>query len=275
MNILDTIIAHKKKEVEQRKRMTPVSTLEKSPYFESAPLSMKKFLTSPDRTGIIAEFKRRSPSKGVINANARVEEVTQTYDQGGASAISVLTDIDFFGGADEDLLHAREVVNCPLLRKEFIIDEYQILEARSLGANIILLIAAVLKPEELKRLAEFTKSLQMEVLLEVHDEFELLDNCCDPVDAVGVNNRNLKDFSVTIETSVKLSEIIPKKYLKVSESGIHDAETILRLKEHGFDGFLIGENFMKQADPGKAFMEFSDRLKKLQLEQLQSKTKLK
>ncbi len=271
MNILDKIIERKIKEVEQRKRLTPASVLEKSAYFELPNISFRKFLTDPSRTGIIAEFKRKSPSKGVINDKVTVEEVVSAYDCFGASAVSVLTDIDFFGGSDEDLLHARDVIKCPILRKEFIIDEYQILEAKSMGANVILLIAAVLEPQRLKALAAFTKSLNMEVLMEVHDLEELEANHWDEIDAIGVNNRNLKTFEVSLETSYKLSEEIPDRFIKVSESGIHDAKTILQLKEYGFEGFLIGENFMKNTNPGEAFGAFTNELKELQLKQFQTK----
>ena len=271
MNILDKIIERKIKEVEQRKRLTPASVLEKSAYFELPNISFRKFLTDPSRTGIIAEFKRKSPSKGVINDKVTVEEVVSAYDCFGASAVSVLTDIDFFGGSDEDLLHARDVIKCPILRKEFIIDEYQILEAKSMGANVILLIAAVLEPQRLKALAAFTKSLNMEVLMEVHDLEELEANHWDDIDAIGVNNRNLKTFEVSLETSYKLSEEIPDRFIKVSESGIHDAKTILQLKEYGFEGFLIGENFMKNTNPGEAFGAFTNELKELQLKQFQTK----
>jgi indole-3-glycerol phosphate synthase len=271
MNILDKIIERKIKEVEQRKRLTPASVLEKSAYFELPNISFRKFLTDPSKTGIIAEFKRKSPSKGVINDEVTVEEVVSAYDCFGASAVSVLTDIDFFGGSDEDLLHARDVIKCPILRKEFIIDEYQILEAKSMGANVILLIAAVLEPKRLKTLAAFTKSLGMEVLMEVHDLEELEANHWDDIDAIGVNNRNLKTFEVSLETSYKLSEEIPDRFIKVSESGIHDAKTILQLKEYGFEGFLIGENFMKNTNPGEAFGAFTKELKELQLKQFQTK----
>ncbi|WP_028978968.1 indole-3-glycerol phosphate synthase TrpC [Sporocytophaga myxococcoides] len=271
MNILDKIIERKIKEVEQRKRLTPASVLEKSAYFELPNISFRKFLTDPSRTGIIAEFKRKSPSKGVINDRVTVEEVVSAYDNCGASAVSVLTDIDFFGGSDEDLLHARDVIKCPILRKEFIIDEYQILEAKSMGANVILLIAAVLEPQRLKALAAFTKSLGMEILMEVHDLEELEANHWDEIDAIGVNNRNLKTFEVSLETSYKLSEEIPDRFIKVSESGIHDVKTILQLKEYGFEGFLIGENFMKNSNPGEAFGAFTNELRELQLKQFQTK----
>ncbi|WMJ71803.1 indole-3-glycerol phosphate synthase TrpC [Cytophagaceae bacterium ABcell3] len=260
MNILDKIINHKKAEVESRRQLCPVAELEKTMYFNRTPLSLKQFLKDPERTGIIAEFKKKSPSKGVINDKVLVQDVVNMYDEGGASAISVLTDIDYFGGSDKDLTQARVTVNCPLLRKDFIVDQYQIVEAKSLGADIILLIAAALTPQKLQELAAFTKYLGMEVLLEVHDEEELKSHINDSVDVVGVNNRNLKTFEVSIETSKRLSELIPEQFLKVSESGIDNPETIRELKKYGFNGFLIGENFMKTENPGKSFKDFVSKI---------------
>lgn len=273
MTILDKIIEHKKKEVGQRKELTSVKALEQSAYFNRPNISMKKFLLDPSKSGIIAEFKRKSPSKGILNHKASVGNTVKGYELAGASAISVLTDSEFFGGSDEDLRRAREIVEVPLLRKDFIIDEYQIIEAKAMGANIILLIASVLEPEKLRQLAGFAKSLDLEVLLEVHDEEELLKNCCDPVDAVGVNNRNLKDFSTSIDTSLRLAEMIPSKYLKVAESGINSPRTVIKLKEHGFNGFLIGENFMTTPDPGEAMIFFVKEIKKLELYNQMGKTK--
>lgn len=261
MNILERIVVRKKEEVAERKLKVPVKKLEESPLFDQANISLKRFIKDPSKTGIIAEFKKKSPSKGMIHADADVIKIAKAYQDAGASAISVLTDIDFFGGSDRDLLSARMTVDIPILRKDFIIDEYQILEARSLGANIILLIAAVLSPEEVHSLSKFAHSLDMEVLLEVHDQEELFPNLYDSIDVIGVNNRNLKDFSVSIQTSLKLAELIPESYLKISESGISDPDNILILKRHGFDGFLIGENFMKTADPGSAMKGFVETLK--------------
>lgn len=261
MNTLDKIIARKKEEVEYRKANKPSKELERSDFFGKQNLSLKKFLNDPSKTGIIAEFKKRSPSKGIINEKARPEDVVSGYQNAGASAVSVLTDIDFFGGSDADLTAARKVLQIPILRKDFIIDEYQVIEAKALGANIILLIAAALSTERVKQLSSFTKSLGMEVLLEVHDQDELFINLYDTIDVVGVNNRNLKDFKVDIQTSLKLAEMIPSHFLKISESGISDPESILLLKRHGFNGFLIGENFMKKENPGEAMNEFVQELK--------------
>lgn len=256
MNILDKIIANKRKELEERKAQVSIAVLEKSELFSKPNLSLTKFLRDPHKSGIIAEFKRKSPSKGWINEYADVSEVVGQYEQAGASGISVLTDSEFFGGSDNDLKSAREIVNIPILRKDFIIDEYQIVEARAMGANVILLIAAALNPDDVKRLSEFTKALGMEVLLEVHDDEELLINRIDSVDIIGVNNRSLKTFKVDLATSFRLAEMIPPKYVKISESGISTVEDIVRLKQNGFEGFLIGENFMKTADPGKYMKQF-------------------
>lgn len=265
MNILDKIIETKKTEVEKRKEECPVAELEKSMFFNKPTLSLKKFLEDPSRSGIIAEFKRQSPSKGVINANVQVQDVTSGYEKAGASAVSILTDKEYFGGENKDLTQARTLLNIPILRKEFIIDEYQIVEAKSLGADVILLIAAVLEPERLRQLAAFAKFLGLEVLMEVHNEQELLDNCCE-VDVIGVNNRNLKDFTVSIQTSIKLAELIPGRYVKISESGIYDAETIIKLKEHGYQGFLIGENFMRNENPAMEMERFVASINKLETE---------
>jgi indole-3-glycerol phosphate synthase len=254
MNILDTIIAYKRKEVAERKTTVPAAALEKGVFFSRETLSLKAALLDPDSTGIIAEFKRRSPSKGVINDKVSVVEVTRAYAAGGAVCLSVLTDHYFFGGGDADLVAAR-VNGIPILRKEFIVEEYQILEARAIGADVILLIAACLTPAEVKRLAVFARSLGLEVLLEIHSEEELA-HICEETELVGVNNRDLKTFRVDIERSIGLSRLIPAGKLLVAESGISRVETILRMKEAGFSGFLIGESFMKAEDPGAAFRQF-------------------
>jgi indole-3-glycerol phosphate synthase len=211
------------------------------------------------KTGIIAEFKRKSPSKGIINDKADVIEVTEAYTKNGASCLSVLTDENFFGGTTADLKKAR-INNIPILRKDFIVDEYQVVEARAMGADVILLIAACLTPQRVKELATFAKSLQLEVLLEIHNEEEL-QHICAETEIVGVNNRDLKTFTVDINRSIQLSKKIPADKIKIAESGIHDIETIITFKNAGFRGFLIGENFMKQADPAKAFADFANQLK--------------
>lgn len=256
MTILDKIIERKKIEVEKAKALVPFEELLNYPYFSVACLSLRESILDPEKTGIIAEYKRASPSKGDINSTSAVEDVVKAYEEAGASAVSVLTDSEFFKGNLEDLSKAREAISIPILRKEFIVDKYQITEAKAYGADIILLIAACLKKEEIQEFAAYAHQLGLNVLLEVHNEQELLDNLFDDIDAIGVNNRNLKDFSVDIQHSYDLLNKIPTEYIKVSESGIADPSTIKALKRAGFQGFLIGENFMKTADPGQAIKEF-------------------
>jgi len=255
MNILEKIIEHKRKEVQQRKKEVDVKALEAERFFTRQTYSLKQFVSDPAKTGIIAEYKRKSPSKGIINDRDSVESVTGTYAANGASGISVLTDYNFFGGSLDDLVAARDN-DVPLLRKEFMIDEYQIVEAKAFGADVILLIAACLSPNEVKDLATAARKLRLEVLLELHDQSEL-DHICDEIDLVGVNNRNLKNFEVDLEHSVRMAEKIGEGFIKIAESGINDVNNIRYLKQHGFKGFLIGEYFMKQEDPGQAFKEFT------------------
>ncbi len=258
MNILDTIIAKKRIEVTELKKHQSIADLENGPFFKNKVLSFKEFLLRKDKTGIIAEFKRRSPSKGIINDTSTVEEVTAAYVKNGASAISVLTDESFFGGSINDLL-AATINEVPVLRKDFIIDEYQLLESKAFGAEIILLIAACLSKEEVKALSRFAKNIGLNVLLEIHNEQEL-DHICDEIDVIGINNRNLKTFEVDISHSIDLCNKIPSDKPKISESGIDDAATIKVLKDNGFSGFLIGEKFMKSKDPGLAFEQFVKEL---------------
>jgi indole-3-glycerol phosphate synthase len=263
MNILDQIVAHKQKEVAEKKSLYPVKLLEKSIYFETQPVSLKKYLLRPDKVGIIAEFKRKSPSKGMINPYVPVERTSVGYMQAGASALSILTDTSFFGGKNEDLTLARKFNFCPILRKDFTIDEYQIIEAKSIGADAILLIAAILSPEQIRSLAALAKSLKLEVLLEVHDEQELARSLTPDIDAVGVNNRNLKDFTVDINLSKQLAAGIPDEFVKVSESGISQAETIADLADYGYKGFLMGETFMRSSRPDKACADLIEKLRGL------------
>jgi indole-3-glycerol phosphate synthase len=259
MNILERIIESKREEVKKKKAMQGIASLEKTDLFLRQTLSLKQFLNDPARTGIIAEFKRRSPSKGIINDRTDVVEVTKAYAENGASCLSVLTDEHYFGGSNEDLIKAR-INAIPILRKDFIIDEYQITEARSIGADVILLIAACLTPGEVKRLAAFAKSLKLEVLLELHAEDEL-EHICEETEIIGINNRNLKTFEVDVERSLRMAERIPADKIKIAESGISSVENILLFKEHGFKGFLIGENFMKAQNPTIAFADFVKQLK--------------
>lgn len=263
MNILEQIVEHKKKEVAEQKSLYPVKLLEQSIFFSTTPVSMKKYIQRKDLTGIITEFKRKSPSKGIINAHASVERTSIGYMQAGASALSVLTDKNFFGGTNEDLMTARKFNFCPIIRKDFTIDEYQVIEAKSIGADAILLIAAVLEPSRSKELAKLAHSFGLEVLLEVHDEDELKNNLEVGADLIGVNNRNLKTFEVSIDISKKLAPMIPNDVVKVSESGISDPKTIIELRQYGYEGFLMGENFMKHSRPDEAALEFMDDLRKL------------
>lgn len=261
MNILEEIIAYKKEEVEQRKELYPVKLLEKSIHFEAPVVSLKKYLLRKDKYGIIAEIKRRSPSKGLINPHVSIERTSIGYMQAGASALSILTDEKYFGGSNEDLTLARKFNFCPILRKDFIVDEYQVIEAKSIGADAILLIAAALDPDQIQNFSTQAQRLGLEVLMEVHNEEELISNIHDSVDIIGVNNRDLKTFTTDLITSVALSEKIPSAYVKVSESGINDPEDIIYLKKYGFEGFLMGEHFMKQSRPENGCREFITRLK--------------
>ena len=258
-NILNTIIEHKLVEVAARKKDMSIAELEAMPLFSAKTSSLKASIQEEGKTGIIAEFKRQSPSKGIINAIAGVEEVTKAYQQFGASGISVLTDQTFFGGSLTDLSIA-VTRTIPVLRKEFIVDEFQLIEAKAYGASVILLIAACLTEEKTKQLAVMAKSLGLEVLLELHDATEL-DHICEEVDLVGINNRSLKSFEVNIEHSLQLKNQLPKDKLSIAESGIYDVETFRLLKKEGFDGFLMGEYFMKQADPAAAFEAFTQLIK--------------
>ena len=260
MNILDNIIAVKRGEVREKKELVPVSELENFPYFNSACTSLVSQLLIEGSTGIIAEFKRKSPSKGVINDKVEIGPVVESYDAHGAAGISILTDENFFGGSNEDVLYSRSIVQVPILRKDFIIDEYQLIEAKAIGASVILLIAACLSPQRVQELALFARKLGMEVLLEIHDDTEL-NHICDEVDLVGVNNRDLKTFTVDVQRSIELIEQIPAEKIKISESGITDVDTIIRLMSYGYKGFLIGENFMKQPEPSIAFADFVNQLK--------------
>ena len=260
MNILDTILAKKKIEIADRKRNKSISELENGPFFKNKTLSFRDFLMREDKTSIIAEFKRKSPSKGIINNTSTVAEVTTAYAKFGASGISVLTDEEFFGGSLNDLLEST-INEVPLLRKDFIIDEYQIIESKAFGAEVILLIASCLGRKEVKTFAAFAKNIGLNVLLEIHNEQELA-HICNDVDVVGVNNRDLKTFTVDINRSIRLSEQIPASTVKISESGIDNVASIKLLRQHGFRGFLIGEKFMKEKNPGLAFQKFAQQLKK-------------
>jgi len=257
-NILDRIIANKKKEVEKHKVSIPLQRLEDQLGYLARGNSFKAALEE-SATGIIAEFKRRSPSRDWIFKDAKVQDVIPLYSQNGASAISVLTDMDFFGGSLDDLKLARSLTNTPLLRKDFVIDEYQLYQAAWLGASAVLLIASALTIEETKRFASKAKELGLDVLLEIHNEQELK-HINENVDVVGVNNRNLGTFFTDVQVSFDLAEKIPKEFVKISESGISQPQTVIDLQSVGYKGFLMGENFMKTDNPGKALEEFIKQL---------------
>ena len=258
MNILDKIVANKLKELSFKKQDIPIEFFETHKTFERQALSLSYYLKSG--SGIISEFKRKSPSKGVINAFSKPEKVTQAYNLAGASALSVLTDYEFFGGLKTDIIKARKAnTDIPILRKDFIVDEYQIFESKALGADVILLIASILTSKQLQSYYELATKLGMSVLHEVHSKEELdkieLDN-----KIIGVNNRNLKTFNVDVNQSKILSKHIPESCIKVSESGIYDVTTIKELRGHGYVGFLIGENFMRTDDPGKECRKFIESI---------------
>ncbi|NCO63004.1 MAG: indole-3-glycerol phosphate synthase TrpC [Flavobacteriales bacterium] len=261
MNILDKIVADKRIEVDLRKSLIPIKQLEHSVLFERETVSLANKLRL-SQSGIIAEHKRRSPSKSIINQNLNVFDVAEGYEAAGVCGISVLTDGKYFGGSLDDLLTARASCNLPLLRKEFIINPYQIAEAKAYGADVILLIASILTKNELKLFSELAKSLHLEVLLEVHNEEELHKSIMPSVDMLGVNNRNLKTFEVSLEISKKLSQLIPNDFVKVSESGISTVESIKELQAFGYQGFLIGENFMKTDNAGESAKQFIKALEK-------------
>lgn len=253
MTILDKIIAEKRQEVARREAETAATELRQAPLFARPVLSARAALTAAGSSGIIAEFKRRSPSKGVINGTAEAGTTTAGYVAAGAAVLSVLTDEPFFGGTPADLAAARAACpTTPILRKDFIISEYQIEEARAMGADLILLIASCLTPAEVEQFGQFAHSLGLEVLLEVHDEAELRSHLTASVDLVGVNNRNLATFATDVDTSARLASLIPDSFVKVAESGLQHASTILALRQAGYRGFLIGETFMKTTDPAAA-----------------------
>jgi indole-3-glycerol phosphate synthase len=244
MNILDKIVRDKRQEVILKKSIIPIQQLENSVLFEGKTISMSTNLRT-SKSGIIAEHKRRSPSKASINYDYTVNQVVSAYENAGVCGISVLTDGKYFGGSLDDLLLAKASVKTPLLRKDFVVDEYQILEAKAFGADCILLIAAVLSPIEIKTLSKFAQALGLEVLLEVHNLEELETSITTTVNMVGVNNRNLKTFEVSLENSIQLADKIPIEFVKVSESGISSINAIKELQKIDYQGFLIGENFMK------------------------------
>lgn len=263
MTILDQIIENKKIEVARAKEKVTIEELKSSIYFNRKTISLKSALLTKNSTGIISEYKRKSPSKGDINVGAGIVETTMGYTKAGATAISVLTDTVFFGGFKEDLLIARENnPTTPLLRKDFMIDEYQIYEAKAWGADVILLIAANLESSEIETLSKKAHGLGLEVLLEVHDKDEINKSPMQNVDIVGVNNRNLKNFAENnVNASLELFDFIPNDKVKISESCISHPDTVKQLRDIGYKGFLMGENFMKTNNPAKALEEFVELIK--------------
>ena len=275
MNILDTIVEHKRVEILKRHQKRSLSGLADFPaYGREAnrivfPSGQTKAGRPADRgsgggaaekPGIIAEFKRRSPSRGAIHPDADPVQVAREYVAAGAAAVSILTDRDFFGGSFRDLLEIRNALpEAVLLRKDFFIDPYQLHEAKAYGADMVLLIAAILEPAELEELALGARSLGMEVLFEVHSEKEL-EKYHPSIGFVGVNNRDLKTFRVDTSTSLELVGKLPEGVVAVSESGISDTGEVRRLHRAGFGLFLVGESFMSQPDPGEACREFIARL---------------
>lgn len=257
MDILQRIKEYKIKEVAERKDRYPLDSLKDRKYYDKPIISLAEYVRRTDRTGVIAEFKKKSPSEGFINRDADVQNITAGYIQAGASALSVLTDENFFGGSDEDLDLARQVNSSPILRKDFTVDAYQIHEARSIGADAILLIAEILTGDEIRKFADTAHELGMEVLMEIHSKAEL-EKYAEGIELIGVNNRNLKDFSVDIRHSMDLFPDLPKEAVKISESGIRSADEMVMLSKAGFDGFLIGTQFMKTSDPVKACTRMLD-----------------
>ncbi|MEG1589576.1 indole-3-glycerol phosphate synthase TrpC [Chryseobacterium sp.] len=253
MNILDKIIERKKQEIEDSKSKISIEKLKDSEFFGRKTFSLKETLES--KSGIIAEFKRQSPSKGIINNQISPLDVASAYEKFGASGISILTDKDFFGGSFDDILNVRNHIQIPILRKDFMVDEYQFYEAKSIGADVILLIAACLSPKQVSEFTELAHDLDLEVLLEIHTEEEL-QHINKSIDFVGINNRNLKDFKVDLQHSVNLKNQLPENILSVAESGIYNEDDFKYLKEKGFNGFLMGEYFMKNENPGNKFREF-------------------
>lgn len=260
MDILQQIVAYKRTEVSLRMVHYPESKLENSPLYVRKSLSLKEHLRRPGASQIIAEFKRQSPSKGIINNKAGAVETVRGYAQAGASGVSILTDKKFFGGSIQDIEITRQDVDVPILRKDFILTTYQITEAKAIGADVILLIAAILSPSQIAELSLFAKELGMEVICEIHNENELEKALQANIDIIGVNNRNLKNFEVSIENAIGLAEKIPQGFLKIAESGLQSVQEVIRLRELGYEGFLMGETFMKETNPAQALKQFIEQL---------------
>ena len=258
-NILENIVKERKRTIKKLKRIVSEGHWAMMPLFQKECFSLKTALLDKYNSGIIAEFKRASPSKGIINDEVDVLDVVLDYQLNGATGLSILTEPVFFEGNNDDILGVAKSLIIPVLRKDFMVDEYQLVETKALGADVVLLIAAILTKLETQRFSKLAHELGMEVLLEIHNEMEL-DWISGEIDIVGVNNRDLKTFTVDVNRSIELSEKIPGDKIKISESGIDDIATIRLLRQHGFNGFLIGERFMKEKDPGQAFKNFTEKL---------------
>lgn len=260
MTILEKIVAHKKIEVAKQKEKISIDDLvNKSKYFGRKCFSAKESILAKGSSQIIAEFKRKSPSKNWINEKAKPEEIVLDYEKNGAACVSILTDEHFFGGKTSDIERIRDKTQIPILRKEFIIDEYQLYEAKAIGADFVLLISEILSKKEVETLSKKAKEIGLEVLLEMHSDVQI-DKICSSIDLMGINNRNLDTFEVNLEKSIEMLTLLPKNACKIAESGISDPKDVLHLKKAGFDGFLIGENFMKTENPGT---ELGDFIKKI------------
>ena len=255
MDILETIVAHKKKEVAENKLHKKITDFTQSPLFKEATYSLKKALNSKNSSGIIAEHKRKSPSLGFIKEYSTAVEVCEGYQNAGAAGVSILTDNYFFGGTNYDVTSARKKLHIPILRKDFIVDEYQIFETKALGADVLLLIAECLTKKEIFDFAQTAYNLGLEILLEIHSA-DQLEKINDYVTCVGINNRNLKTFITDFDASMRLAEQLPINFTKISESGLSKPETVISLRQVGFKGFLMGEAFMKSQNPADALKNF-------------------
>ena len=260
MNILSKIVAIKKQEITQKKKVRCLDEIKSSENFNRKTHSLSQKIKESE-ISIIAEHKRKSPSKKEINFKTPIKQIITGYADNGASAISILTEKNFFSGSENDLILARKLTNLPILRKDFIVDEYQIFESKFLGADAILLIATYLNKNEIIKFSELAKQLDLDVLAEIHSMDELEKVCVDSVDIIGVNNRNLKDFSVNIENSIDIGKKIPESFVKISESGLYKSEELKRLIDFGYDGFLIGELFMKEINPGRELSKLINQIK--------------
>ena len=259
MKILDKIVEDKKIEINKLLSNSSISKLENSHLFSRKCISLKESIKN-NNSGIICEFKRRSPSNQNINYISSLSDVVSGYEEAGAAGLSILTNKKYFDGDTQDIIDIRDISNLPILRKEFIISEYQVIEAKSIGSDAILLIASILSEEEIIGYSSLAKSIGLEVLLEIHSEDELYKISGEDIDIVGVNNRNLDTLEIDLNNSIDLYGKIPSKFIKISESGISEVESILKLKEVGYNGFLIGEKFMKTRNPMESAHDFIKKI---------------